>query len=467
MVRTRAAISPTGYPHIGTIYQALFDYAYAHRHNGKFIVRIEDTDKERTVADAEEKVFLALDWFRLIEDESVRKGGIYKPYRQSDRLDIYKKYAEELINKNKAYYCFCSKERLDKLRQELQKEGKVPMYDKYCLKLNKEEIKQRLAKNESYVIRLNVPRNIQIKIKDELRGEIIFESNSVDDQILMKSDSYPTYFLAVVVDDHLMKITHMVRGEEWLTSSAKIVLLYEYFNWEKPVFVHTPIIRNPDRSKFSKRQGHTNVSWYQEQGYLPEAILNYLSLMGWSHPDGKEIFPLGEFIKLFDFKDIKPIGPVFDLMKLEWMNGMYIRQSQKSKVKSEILKFYKEKNIELDKALVEKTIPLIQDRIKKLSDYLPLCEFFFKQPTTYEVVLEGKEDFFEKVHAELEKMTDWKADLIGEVLVNLAKKLEIKNSQFFMDIRVVMTGKKISPPLNESMELLGKEECLTRLRKII
>ena len=466
MVRTRAAISPTGYPHIGTIYQALFDYAFARRHNGKFIVRIEDTDKERTVADAEEKVFKALDWFGLIEDESVRKEGPYKPYRQSNRLDIYKKYAGELINNKKAYYCFCSKERLDQLRQELQKEGKVPMYDKHCLKLNKDEIKQKLEKKESYIIRLNVPQNLQIKIKDELRGEITFESNSVDDQVLMKSDGYPTYFLAVVVDDHLMEISHMVRGEEWLTSSAKIVLLYEYFNWEKPIFVHTPIIRNPDRSKFSKRQGHTSVTWYQEQGFFPEVVLNYLSLMGWSHPDGKEIFPLDEFIKLFDFKDIKPIGPVFDLMKLEWMNGMYIRQSQKSKIKDKILEFYLNKNINLDKDLVEKTIPLIQDRIKKLSDYLPLCEFFFKAPTTYEISVDGKNDFFVKVKTELEKIGDWKAVTIGESLVNLAKKLEIKNSQFFADMRMVITGKKISPPLNESMEILGKEECLKRIGKI-
>jgi len=460
MVRTRAAISPTGYPHIGTIYQVLFDYAFAHRHNGKFIVRIEDTDKERTVADAEQKVFSALDWFGLIEDESVRKEGPYKPYRQSDRLDIYKKYADELINNGKAYYCFCSKDRLDKLRQDLQKEGKVPMYDKHCLKLNKEEIKQKLDKNESYVIRLNVPQNIQIKIKDELRGEIIFESNSIDDQVLMKSDGYPTYFLAVVVDDHLMEISHMVRGEEWLTSSAKIVLLYEYFDWKKPVFVHTPIIRNPDRSKFSKRQGHTSVTWYQEQGFFPEVILNYLSLMGWSHPDGKEIFPLDEFIKLFDFKDIKPIGPVFDLMKLEWMNGMYIREMKNEELKIKIYEFLNKKYSE---ELIEKTIPLVRERIKKLSDYMPLCEFFFKTPNTYEVDLSDKKDFFGNVSQELEKVSDWKVLVIGDSLVNLAEKLEIKNSQFFADIRMVITGKKISPPLNESMEILGKEECLKRL----
>jgi len=462
MVRTRAAISPTGYPHIGTIYQALFDYAFAHRHNGKFIVRIEDTDKVRTVVDAEEKVFMALDWFGLIEDESVRKEGPYKPYRQSDRLDIYKKYAEELINNNKAYYCFCSKERLDKLRQDLQKEGKVPMYDKQCLKLNKEEIKQRLAKNESHVIRLNVPNNIQVKIKDELRGEITFKSNSVDDQVLMKSDGYPTYFLAVVVDDYLMKITHMVRGEEWLTSSAKIVLLYGYFGWEKPVFVHTPIIRNPDRSKFSKRQGHTSISWYQEQGFFPEAILNYLSLMGWSHPEGKEIFSLDEFIKLFDFKDIKPIGPIFDLVKLEWMNGIYIRNMKQETLKKELLKFYKNKN--LPKDIVSKTIPLVQERIKKLSDYLPLCEFFFQPPPTSEVErLWDNKDLFKKILEKLSLIIGWKANIIGEKMMELVKEEKMKTGEFFMILRVAITGKKISPPLNESMEILGKEECLKRL----
>jgi len=463
MVRTRAAISPTGYPHIGTIYQALFDYAFAHRYKGKFIVRIEDTDKERTVADAEEKVFSALDWFGLIEDESVRKNGQYGPYRQSDRLEIYKKYAEQLIKKKHAYYCFCSKQRLDELRKKLQKEAKVPMYDKLCLELDKKTVEHKLAENKPYVIRLNVPTNKQIKIKDELRGEITFDSNTVDDQVLIKSDGFPTYFLAVVVDDHLMKISHMVRGEEWLTSAAKIVLLYDYFGWQKPVFVHTPIIRNPDRSKFSKRQGHTNVSWYQEQGFLPEAILNYLALMGWSHPEGKEIFSLKEFIQLFDFKDIKPIGPVFDLTKLEWMNGEYIRKSQKSKVKTQILEFY---NNKLQEDIVEKTVPLVQERMKKLSDYLPLCEFFFKPPATWQVDLSSKKSFFEKVYQTLEKITDWKANVIGEAMQNLAKELNIKNNQFFMDLRVAITGKKISPPLNESMAVLGKDDCLKRVKKL-
>jgi len=466
MVRTRAAISPTGYPHIGTIYQVLFDYAFAKKHKGQFIVRIEDTDKERTVVDAEKKVFQALDWFGIKEDESVRVGGPYRPYRQSERLEIYKKYAEELVKKGYAYYCTCSKERLDEIRKKMQAEGKVPMYDRHCRNINPPAGGSKLKTGE-YVIRLKVPENKKIIIHDEIRGEIEFNSNDVDDQILLKSDGFPTYFLAVVVDDHLMKITHMVRGEEWLTSSPKIILLYNYFGWKKPVFVHTPIIRNPDRSKFSKRQGHTNVSWYQEQGFIPEAILNYLALMGWSHPKQKEIFSLTEFIKLFDFKDIKPIGPVFDLNKLEWMCGEYIRKSQKSKVKSQILEFYKNRNINLPESIVEKTVPLIQERIKKLSDYLPLCEFFFQPPTTYAVGLGDKKELLKRIHQELGKISNWKAEVIGEKMMELARAEKVKTGEFFMILRLAITGKKISPPLNESMEILGKEECLKRIAKLL
>lgn len=468
MVRTRVAISPTGYPHIGTIYQALFDYAFAKRHAGKFIVRIEDTDKNRLVLDAEKKIFQALDWFGLQEDESVRTNGRYGPYRQSERLEIYKKYAQELVQKGYAYFCFCPKERLEKIRDQMQKANKVPMYDKCCrnLKTQISCLAGRQAKLKSgteYVIRLKVPENRKIIIKDLIRGEIVFDSNGVDDQVLLKSDGFPTYFLAVVVDDHLMKITHMARGEEWLSSAPKIKLLYEFFDWEEPIFIHTPIIRNPDKSKFSKRQGHTSVSWYQEQGFLPEAILNYLALMGWSHPQSKDIFSLREFIKLFDFKDIKVVGPVFDLKKLEWMNGEYIRKSQIENLKSQIYNFY---NKQYPQELITKTIPLIRERIKKLSDYLPLCEFFFRPPQTFEIELKNKKSVFNKIHQELKKNNRWQAVIIGDVMQNLAKTLGIKTGEFFMFLRVAITGKKISPPLNESMEILGKEECLNRIEKL-
>ncbi len=461
MVRTRIAPSPTGYPHIGTIYQALFNYAFAKKNNGRFIIRIEDTDRQRFVVDAEEKLYEAIDWFGLSEDESPRKKGDYGPYRQSERLSIYKKYAEELVKKGDAYYCYCSKERLEEVRKKMQIQGRLPMYDKHCLKPKTQNPKPKTRKQ--YVIRLRVPENKQIIVNDGIRGRIAFDSNLVDDQVLLKSDGFPTYHLAVVVDDHLMKITHVVRGEEWLSSSPKHQLLYEYLSWQPPLYFHTPIIRNPDRSKLSKRHGHTNVSWYQQQGFLPEAILNFLALLGWTHPEEKELFSLDDFIRLFEPKDLKPIGPIFNLTKLEWLNGEYIRRSQISNLKSQIYNFYNKKYPE---EIIRKTVPLIKERIKKLSDYLPLAEFFFQAPKGYELDLSGKKSFFEKVYQRLQRIKQWKAEIIGQSMQDLAKNLEIKNSQFFMDLRVAVKEKKITPPLNESMEILGKEECLQRIKKL-
>lgn len=464
MVRTRVAPSPTGYPHIGTIYQALFDYSYAKKNNGQFLVRIEDTDRQRFVVDAEEKIYAALDWFSLTENESPRKDGKFGPYRQSERLDIYQKHAKELVDKGHAYYCFCSKERLDEVRKQMQAEKKIPMYDKHCRNLTKEEITKKFLNKESHVIRMKVPENKKIVVTDLIRGDIEFDSNGVDDQVILKADGFPTYHLAVVVDDHLMNISHIVRGEEWISSTPKHYLLYEYLGWEKPVFFHTPLLRNPDKSKFSKRHGHTDVRWYQEQGFLPEAILNYLSLMGWSHPEGKDIFSMDEFIKLFDLKDVKPIGPVFDLKKLEWMNGEYIRQLNVQSLKTKVLDFIGK---DYSENIVDKTIPLVRERIKKLSEYLPMCEFFFKKPEQYEVDLAPHKDLLKEVYVRLSALDEWKAEKIGEKMQQTAKDKEAKNSLFFMVLRVVITGKKISPPLNESMELLGKEECLERVKKLI
>ena len=467
MVRTRIAPSPTGQDvHVGSVATALMNYAWAKKNNGQFIIRIEDTDRTRIVEGGEEQILKTLKRIGLIADESPEVGGPYTPYRQSERLDIYKKYAEELVVKGKAYYCICSPERLSKMREEQQSKKQIPKYDRLCLSNQNEIIKQIKEKNLPHVIRLLIPEG-QTKFQDVIRGEIVIENKNLDDQILLKSDGFPTYHLGVVVDDYLMKITHIIRGEEWLPSTPKHIILYNFFGWELPVFAHISLLRNPDKSKLSKRKNPVWTSYYLDQGIFPEALLNYLALMGWSHPEGKDIFSLEEYIKVFDIKDIQTSAPVFDPVKLEWMNGMYIRKYQISNIKDQILKFYKEKNIDLDEKVVEKTIPLIQERIKKLSDYLPLCEFFFQPHTTYEVGLEGKEDFFGKVYAELEKVIDWKVDLIGESLINLAKKLEIKNSQFFADMRMAITGKKISPPLNESMEILGKDECLKRIKKLI
>ena len=463
MVRTRIAPSPTGADvHVGSVATALMNYAWAKKNNGQFIIRIEDTDRTRIVEGGETQMLKTLKRIGLIADESPEIGGPYIPYRQSERLDIYKKYAEELVTKEKAYYCICTPERLIKMRGEQQVKKQVPKYDRLCYSNQNEIIKQIRDKKLSHVIRLLIPEG-QIKFNDVVRGEITVDAKNLDDQVLLKSDGFPTYHLGVVVDDYLMKITHIIRGEEWLPSTPKHVILYQAFGWELPIFAHISLLRNPDKSKLSKRRNPVWTSYYLDQGIFPEALLNYLALMGWSHPEGKEIFPLTEYIKVFDIKDTQKTAPVFDPVKLEWMNGVYIRQNQKSKVKSQILEFYKNKNIKLNEELVGKTIPLIQERIKKLSDYLPLCEFFFKAPEKYEVDLTNKKDFFVKVYVELEKINNWKTDLIGESLINLAKKLEIKNSQFFADIRMVITGKKVSPPLNESMEVLGKEKCLKRL----
>lgn len=465
MIRTRIAPSPTGEDlHLGNLYTALINYVWAKKNKGKFIVRIEDTDRQRLVVGAEERILTTLKNYGIFYDEGPDIGGDYAPYRQSERLPIYKKYALELVEKKKAYYCFCSKERLDEVRKKMLSEKKIPRYDGHCRNLSKKQIKKNLLQGLPYVIRLKIPQDQKIIVDDLLRGRISFESNSLDDQVLLKSDGYPTYHLAVVVDDYLMKISHVIRAEEWLSSTPKHILIYQALGWPLPVFCHLPILRNPDRSKLSKRKNPVWASWYLKQGFFPEVVLNYLALMGWAHPQQKEIFSLDELIKVFDLKDIKTVGPAFDLVKLEWMNGEYIRKTQNPKLKTQIYNFY-QKNYSED--LIEKTVPLIKERIKKLSDYLPLCEFFFNRPEKYEIDLKSKKLLLEKIYQSLSKVSLWQAIEIGKAMMELVKKEKIKSGELFMILRVAITGKKISPPLNESMEILGKEECLERIKKLL
>ena len=460
-VRTRFAPSPTGFLHVGSAYSALLDFVFARKHQGKFILRIEDTDLQRSVKGAEEAIYQGLEWLGIKADESPKIGGPYKPYRQSERLSLYKKYALELIEKGLAYYCFCSSERLAEAREERERKGLSPMYDKKCRDLDKKEAAER-AKKEKFVIRLKVPENEKIVIPEPIRGEIVFDSNIIDDQILLKSDGFPTYHLAVVVDDHLMEITHAVRGEEWLSSAPKHYLLYRSFGWEPPIYFHTPAIRNPDRSKLSKRKGHTSLSWYQEQGYLPEALVNFLCLLGWSHPEEKEVFDLEEFIKLFDLKDLSPAGPVFNLEKLDWLNGVYIRETENLKLKTQIFEFCQKKYPE---DLIEKTIPLIKDRIKKLSDYQELAGFFFETPKINKNLFEKNAKLqLQQAMEILSGIGKWEKGEIEKVLNQLIKKRGWGTSQFFMNFRIAITGSKITPPITDSVAILGKEETLKRLR---
>jgi len=463
MLRTRIAPSPTGKDiHVGSVSTTLMNYAWAKKNKGQFIVRIEDTDRTRLVPGGEKRMLETLEMLGLHADESPLVGGPYAPYRQSERLKIYKKYAEELVKKGKAYYCICSPERLNEMRKKQQAEKKIPKYDRHCYH-NQEEVKKKISQGERYVIRLLIPDK-EISFSDLIRGQITVNSSNLDDQVLLKSDGFPTYHLGVVVDDYLMKITHIIRGEEWLPSTPKHIILYEAFGWKLPLFAHVSLLRNPDKSKLSKRRNPVWTSDYLEKGILPEALLNYLSLMGWSHPQGKEIFSLDEYISVFDIKDVQKTAPVFDPVKLEWMNGEYLRQMPISNLKFKILNFY---NNKLPENIVIKTIPLIQERIKKLADYLPLCEFFFKAPKKYELDLSKFKEMFTAVYKDLEKINDWKTVVIGEIMQKTAKQLNMKNSLFFMNLRVAITGKKISPPLNESMEILGQKECLVRINKLI
>ena len=464
MIRTRIAPSPTGKDvHVGTLATALMNFAWAKKNGGQFIIRIEDTDQSRLVPGGEEKMIQTLNELGLIADESPQVGGPYSPYRQSERLPLYKKYAEELVVKGKAYYCTCTPERLDSMRKEQQAKKQITKYDRYCLH-SQERVKKEITSGSKYVIRLLVPPG-EILFQDIVRGEIKVLGEHVEDQILLKSDGFPTYHLGVVVDDYLMKITHVFRGEEWLPSTPKHILLYKALGWGKdiPLFGHVSLLRNPDKSKLSKRKNPVWASDYIARGIFPEALLNYLALMGWSHPEGKEKFSLQEYIKVFDIKDIQTTAPVFDPIKLEWLNGLYIRDMAADILATKIQEYIGEK---YDKRIVNLSIPLIRERIKKLSDYIPLTEFLFHTPNTFEMSLEKYKSILTLVAKELEQVSEFSAEKIGESMMNVAKNSGLKNSEFFQMVRIAITGKKISPPLNESMEILGKVECLKRILSV-
>ncbi|OGF99553.1 glutamate--tRNA ligase [Candidatus Gottesmanbacteria bacterium RIFCSPHIGHO2_02_FULL_39_14] len=463
-VRVRIAPSPTGSDlHIGNVYTALINFVFAKKNRGKFIVRIEDTDRTRLVKGAEGKILSSLKWFNIYYDEGPDIGGPLGPYRQSERLSLYKKYAHKLVGKGNAYYCFCNSSRLNQMRKRQMEKGQPTLYDGFCRHSDPRISAKRIIK-EKFVIRLKVPRQGTTVFNDLIRGPISFANKLIDDQVLLKSDGYPTYHLGVVVDDHLMEISHVIRAEEWISSTPKHVLIYKFLGWQLPVFAHGPILRNPDKSKLSKRKNPVWASWYKEQGFLPEAILNYLALMGWSHPEGKDIFSRQELIDKFRLEDLKAVGPAFDLVKLEWLNGEYIRQTQNSKLKTQIYEFLDKK---YPQELISKTIPLIKERIKKLSDYLPLCRFFFEEPENYEWDIISYRSLLSKIVLQLENLNQWKSAIIGQTMKVLAEKLKIKNSEFFMVLRVAVTGQKVTPPLNESMEILGKEKILSRIKKLI
>lgn len=468
VVRTRVAPSPTGIAHVGTLYVALFNYAFAKQNNGQFIVRSEDTDRSRYVEGAEELVLSALKWAGITPDEDVEKGGPYGSYRQSERLEIYQRYAQKLVAAGQAYYCFATPEELRQMREEQMKAGRPPKYDGRYRDYPPEEAKKRIDKGESHVIRLKVPSG-KTKWHDLIRGEVEIDHQQIDDQVLIKSDGYPTYHLAVVVDDHLMKISHIIRGEEWISSTPKHIILYDLFGWEKPQFAHMPLLRNRDKSKLSKRKNDVSISSYQQQGILPEALINYLMLLGWSHPQKKEVISLLEFVNSFTFDRMQKTGPVFDTEKLRWLNGKYIREIISTD--DLIKRLHKFISKDFPTELTSQVLPLIRERLFLLSEFDELTDFFYQDIQIDKDLLIKKADAqlvssqIETTIKKLESISNWSAESIEKEIRNLQAENNWQKSQFFMMLRLAMTGKKQTPPLFETMAVIGQTTVLQRLQQ--
>ncbi len=468
-VRTRMAPSPTGEMHVASMATLLKNYAYAKKHHGQFILRIEDTDKIREVADGVKQIQSIIKQFGLDWDEGPGKNGDYGPYIQSQRLKIYQEKAKELVKKGKAYYCFCSKDRLEKVRQEQQAKHQPPRYDQHCRHLSQAEVEKRLAAKENYVIRLKVPVNQKITFTDLLRGKISFNSSQVDDQVLLKSDGYPTYHLAVVVDDHLMKISHVMRGEEWISSTPKHVLLYQAFDWSLPIFAHFPLFLNPDgKGKMSKRKGTVSAQSFLDRGYLPEALLNFLMILGWSPEDQKEIMSLDEYIKEFDPSDLSMNSVVFDVKKLDWLNGIYIRQLARQELKNRLEAFIPQ---EFPQEKFEQILNLVYERLVTLADFGELTAFFYKEidyPT--ELLFKKAKDQTELLMEQIqqtqlviESLSEFNVASLEEKIRQLQEKHDWRKSQYFMMLRVAVTGRTATPPLFETMVVLGQELTMKRL----
>ena len=469
-VRVRVAPSPTGDPHVGTAYIALFNYAFARCSGGKFLLRIEDTDRERSTKESEQAIFESLRWVGLTWDEGPDVGGPFGPYRQSERGEIYRKHAADLVASGAAYPCFCTAERLTALREEQKAKKQNIGYDGACRSLAADEVRAKLAAGTPHVIRLAVPREGQTIVNDLVRGEVIIQNAAVDDQVLIKSDGFPTYHLANVVDDRLMGITHVIRAEEWITSTPKHLLLYKAFGWEPPVFCHMPLLRNKDKSKISKRKNPTSLLWYRAQGYLPEALLNFLALMGWSVAEGKEVFPLETMVREFSLERVATSEPIFDFQKLDWLNGLYIRNLPPAELVRRLREFMPQ-GCAYDEAFVLKTIPLVQERLKKLSDYAPIAGFLYADavnPSPADLVpkkctAEQSAAMLATAAKALSTLPDWDVKAMEESCRAAATAMGAKDRDLFMCLRVAVTGAPVSPPLFESMAVLGREKCLARI----
>jgi glutamyl-tRNA synthetase len=492
--RLRVAPSPTGDPHVGTAYMSLFNLAFARQQGGSFVLRIEDTDRARFREDSEQQVFDTLHWLGLTWDEGPDVGGPYGPYRQSERLDTYRPYVERLLAEGRAYHCWCSSERLAEMRERQQKLKQATGYDRMCLGKSREERAELPGFSDTPVVRMLVPDDASTRFRDLIRGEV--SAPHPDDQVILKADGFPTYHLAVVVDDHEMGITHVVRGEEWISSTPKHILLYEWLGLEPPQFAHMPLLRNEDKSKISKRKNPAaRLTWFREEGYLPEALVNFLALLAYppmTDEDGseREFFTFAEFSRDFDWRKVNPVGPIFDLRKLEWLNGVHMRELELKDFASRLVPGLVDDGVlspeptseELDRlsAIAE----LIQTRIARLTEATPLVAPFYVADEDLEIaddvraqLKESAPEVLDTAIATLDRLDagdgaptstgQWRADVIEAALREaVVDGLGIKPRLAFGPLRTAVSGQRVSPPLFESMEILGKGSTLARLRSL-
>ncbi|MGB1740355.1 MAG: glutamate--tRNA ligase [Pseudomonadales bacterium] len=467
MVRTRVAPSPTGDPHVGTAYMALFSYCFAKQQGGEFVLRVEDTDVARSSKVSEQAILDSLAWLGLNWDEGPDVGGPHGPYRQSERLDDYQVHIDTLLEAGHAFHCFCDSDRLDAMRRAQVAAGTTTRYDGTCCQLSESDVSERLAQKVPFVVRMRVPESGICTVVDRLRGSIEIEYAQIDMQVLQKADGFPTYHMAVVVDDHLMGITHIIRGEEWINSAPKHQLLYEYLGWPMPELIHLPLLRNPDKSKLSKRKNPTSIQFYRDMGFMPEAVINYLGLLGWSLPSGEEKFSLDQMVENFDVDRMSLGAPVFDVEKLKWLNGRWLRESLDNEALADRLQAWA-----LNRERLLEVIPLIKERIEVFSDLAPMTGFF----------LEGMPkigaDSFEKLKTEpsdtlkvlqfslwyLEQTNDWKSSGLQSGLRHLSDNMGLKIRDFLAPLFIAVSGQPVAPPLFDSMVVLGPDMTRARIR---
>ena len=468
-VRTRVAPSPTGDPHLGTAYVALFNWAFAKSQGGECILRIEDTDAERSSTASEARILAALAWLGLSWDEGPDIGGPHGPYRQSERRAIYRRHAEQLVAAGHAFRCFCSRERLEAMRAEQRAAGARVAYDGRCLGLTEAEAAERLRRGEDSVVRMRVPASGQCRFHDELRGEVEIPYSQIDMQVLLKADDLPTYHLAVVVDDHLMGVTHILRGEEWINSVPKHKLLFDYFGWPMPSLAHLPLLRNPDRSKLSKRRNPTSIDYFRSLGYLPEALVNYLCLMGWSMPDERTLFTMQEFLQAFSLERLSLGGAVFDIDKLNWLNGQYLRSLDAEAFMDRLAGWA------LNRERLSALAPLVQARTQRLSDIAPQVGYLLGDRPPLQagdfvhkkLNQEQVGEILFRVARAADALTDWRREELHALCKAGAERMGLNLRDFLFPLYIALSGRPSALPLFDSMAFLGSDITRMRLREAI